>query len=77
MNYQELKLPTNQVKVLSKALTILSNLYEHNELSMKNLEELTQLNRSTIFRILQTFIDFGYIEQDPQTKNYRTSLKIL
>ncbi len=31
---------------------------------MKELQELTQLNRTTIFRILQTLIEFEYIKKN-------------
>jgi IclR family KDG regulon transcriptional repressor len=68
---------TKQVKVLIKALDILSLFYQHNELSIKEVEELTGLNRTTIFRIMLSFIDYGYIEQDALTKRYRVSFKIL
>jgi len=65
------------VKVLEKAQEILSCLYERGELSLKQLEKLSGFNRSTIYRILQVYQKWGYIEQDPESKKYKPSLKIL
>jgi IclR family KDG regulon transcriptional repressor len=68
---------TNGVKVLEKSLLILSQFFEHNEITLKELEELTELNRTTIYRILQVYRRWGFLEQDPSSKKYRVSLKLL
>jgi len=68
---------TTGVKVLEKALSILSWLLERGELSLKQLEKLSGFNRSTIYRILQVFQKWGYIEQHSESKKYRPSLKIV
>lgn len=65
------------VKVLDKALSILSNFFEKDEFALKELEERTQLNRSTIYRILKVYMKWGFVEQEPSTKKYRLSIKIL
>ncbi|MCK5202055.1 MAG: PLP-dependent transferase [Spirochaetales bacterium] len=70
-------MPTNKILVLDKALSILSYFYINSELSVKELEKLTGVNRTTIFKSLQSFIDWGYLEQDPISKRYKASLKIL
>jgi IclR family KDG regulon transcriptional repressor len=68
---------TNGVKVLDKALFILSQFFEKDELTLKELEEISGLNRSTIYRILQAYQKWGFLEKDPATKRYKVSIKIL
>lgn len=68
---------TPKVKVLDKALFILSFFYDHDELSLKEIEKLSNLNETTIFRILKSFTDWEYLKQDPITKKYRMSVKII
>lgn len=68
---------TDSVKVLDKALFILSQFFEKDELALKELEEISQLNRSTIYRILQAYQKWGFLEKDPETKRYKLSVKIL
>jgi DNA-binding IclR family transcriptional regulator len=70
-------MPTNKILVLEKALSILSHFYTNSELSVKEIEILTGINRTTVFKSLHSFIDWGYLEQDPVSKRYRASLKIL
>ena len=70
-------MPTNKILVLDKALSILSFFYTNSELSVKELENLTGVNRTTIFKSLQSFVDWGYLEQDPVSKRYKASIKIL
>ncbi len=57
-------MPTNKILVLDKALSILSYFYINSELSVKELEKLTGVNRTTIFKSLQSFVDWGYLEED-------------
>jgi DNA-binding IclR family transcriptional regulator len=68
---------SSKVKVLDKALTVFSLFSKNDELSIKELTEMSGLNRTTIYRILQVFLDWDFLEQDPATKKYRTSLKVL
>ena len=68
---------TNKILVLEKALFILSHFYSSSELSVKELEKLTGINRTTVFKSLQSFIEWGYLEQDPVSKRYKSSIKIL
>ena len=45
--------------------------------SVKELAEHFQLPNSHICRLLKTLVETGYVEQDPATRKYRISLKIL
>jgi len=65
------------VKVLDKAFLLLSHFYDRDTLSLKELVELTGMNRSTVYRILQMFLKWGYLERDDTSGRYRVSLKIL
>lgn len=67
----------DKVKVLDKALSILTLICANEELSLKELEEFSGLNRTTVYRILQSFLNWGYVEQNLANKKYRASLKIL
>ncbi|OHD17641.1 MAG: hypothetical protein A2Y38_04360 [Spirochaetes bacterium GWB1_59_5] len=68
---------TPGVKVLDKALSILSTFFRRDDSTLKDLEEITHFNRSTIYRILKVYLKWGFLEQDPVTKRYRLSIKIL
>jgi len=68
---------TPGVKVLDKALSILSTFFRKDDSTLKDLEEITHFNRSTIYRILKVYLKWGFLEQDPVTKRYRLSIKIL
>ncbi len=65
------------VKVLDKAFLLLSQFYNHDELLLKELVELTKLNRSTVYRIMQVLLKWGYVERDDHSGRYSVSLKIL
>jgi DNA-binding IclR family transcriptional regulator len=68
---------TASVKVLDKALSILSTFFRKDDTTLKELGEITQLNRSTIYRILKVYMKWGFLEQDASSKKYRLSIKIL
>jgi len=71
------KLKDYGIKVLDKAFNLLSYFYEKEELSLKELVELSGLNRSTVYRIMQAFQKWGFVLQHPDNKKYRLSLKIV
>ncbi|MGB9803168.1 IclR family transcriptional regulator [Desulfofundulus sp.] len=65
---------------LRKGLIVLQAISEHgseNGLSIRELFHLTGFPPSTIHRFLQTFKDFGMVEQDPETRNYRLGPQLL
>jgi len=68
---------TSSVKVLDKAFSILSTFFDKDDSTLKELGEITHLNRSTIYRILQVYLKWGFLEQDAASKKYRLSIKIL
>jgi IclR family KDG regulon transcriptional repressor len=68
---------TSSVKVLDKALSVLSTFFRKDDSTLKDLEQITHFNRSTIYRILKVYLKWGFLEQDPVSKRYRLSIKIL
>jgi DNA-binding IclR family transcriptional regulator len=48
-----------------------------NELSVKDLSVQAELPPSHVCRLLKTLVATGYLEQGPETRKYRVSLKIL
>jgi len=47
------------------------------ERSVKELSEQTGLPPSHVCRLLKTLVETGYLEQDPASRKYRVSLKLL
>jgi len=46
-------------------------------LSLTDISQRLQLNKTTAFRLLSTLEDLGYLQRDPQTKLYRPGLEVL
>lgn len=66
------------VQSINRAFLILEALVEHrNGLSVAELVERLQLNKSTIHRILQTLVAWGYVSKDERTKEYRLGMKVV
>jgi PcaR/PcaU/PobR family beta-ketoadipate pathway transcriptional regulator len=66
------------IEALARGLEILSLFSaERPSLSLSQIVELLQLNKSTAFRVLSTLEAMQYLEQDPATRQYRPGLKVL
>jgi DNA-binding IclR family transcriptional regulator len=59
-----------------KVFAILEILCEEHEKSISELTKRLTLKRSNVHRILATLNHLGYVEQNPDTRNYSPSLKI-
>lgn len=46
-------------------------------LSLSQIKDAVGLNKSTVYRILFTLEEAGYLERDPETRLYRPGLKVL
>ena len=83
--FQEVKSLTNSVKSkvttirsVEKALDIIEWLaHERTMVSLKSLSKSVGLNQSTVFRILKTLEQRGYVEQDTSTKQYGLGMKVI
>ena len=70
--------PDTGVQSINRAFQILEALEENRKgLSIAELVELLHLNKSTIHRILQTLVTWGYVSKDDRTKCYRLGIKVM
>jgi IclR family transcriptional regulator, pca regulon regulatory protein len=66
------------VEALGRGLAILGCFVDGpSHLSLAELCERVNLNRGTTFRLLRTLEHAGYVSQDPRTKKYRLTVKVL
>ncbi len=69
---------TYEITALKKGLDVLS-LFSINQtqLTLKDIQELSGLNKSTAFRVVSTLEHEGYLQRDPVSKAYSPGLKVL
>ncbi len=66
------------VESLARGLAILSTFSEQQpQLSLTDIAQRLQLNKTTTYRLLSTLEHLGYLHRDPQTKLYRPDLEVL
>ena len=66
-----------KIKVLEKTLRLLELFDEKGkELTLSEIRELLDLNKSTVFRILNILTEASYIEKDSATSRYRLGFKL-
>lgn len=66
------------IEALSRGLQVLSLFNrETPTLSLTQIIDASNINKTTAFRIVSTLETAGYLERDPQTKRYRPGLKVL
>ncbi len=66
------------IEALQRGLQVLSLFSrESPALSLTEIKDAAQLNKSTAFRIVATLEAANYLERDPDTKRYRPGLKVL
>ena len=65
------------VKVLDKALFVLSQFLDYDELSSQDLLRITGYNRTTLYRLLQSLVANSFLHQDPRTKKYMVSSNLM
>ena len=64
-------------QTVARALGLLELLGKHKKLTAGKITELTQINRSTTYRLLATLQQLGYIRKDKEFGFYSLSPKIL
>jgi IclR family KDG regulon transcriptional repressor len=63
---------------LEKSLKLLDILSSNNRgMSLSQLSEMLGYPKSTVHHILSTFLPYGYVSQDPETKKYSLGFKFL
>lgn len=66
-----------RIKVLHKAFKLLELFGEEvPELSITEITERLQYNKSTCFRLISNLEEEGYLDQDPETRKYRLGIKL-
>lgn len=66
------------IEVVLRGLNILALFTrETPTLSLTEIATLTGLNKTTAFRLVNTFEEAGYLLRDPNTKRYRPGIKVL
>ncbi|WP_199228123.1 IclR family transcriptional regulator [Salipaludibacillus keqinensis] len=66
------------VKSVDRALRIITLVSQKKDgLGVTEIAEKIELNKSSIFKLLRTLMDHGYIEQDEETKKYRLGYKYI
>ena len=67
----------NKNQSLKKALQILEVMSEFDfPVRLHDLSQRLSMSPSTVLRFLNTFIDYGYVMQDPETSFYQLTLKL-
>lgn len=64
------------IKSLIKSFEVLELVVQNKSMSIKEINDITNLGKSTIFRILYTFKEMNYIEQDSENNKYFATVKI-
>ncbi|CZQ92927.1 transcription regulator iclr n-terminal [Trichococcus palustris] len=65
-----------KVQSVDRALAILETLAEHQSLSLMDLSEKVHLHKATTHRLVNSLLENGYIDRNPENKQYRISLKM-
>lgn len=71
------KRDTSTIQVINRCAELLSCFSrEQNSFSINELSSLTKLNQGTIYRILKTLRNIGWIDQDKLTRKYLLGLEL-
>jgi IclR family transcriptional regulator, KDG regulon repressor len=66
------KQENSSVQAVGRALSLLQNVAESNHpVSIGELVEKSNMNRTTVWRLIGTLENFGFVERDPVTKGYQ------
>lgn len=70
--------PANLVHSIERAAALLDILGRHSQgISLRDLSGQADLPKGTAHRLLASLAIFGYVQQDPKTKNYSLGFKLL
>ncbi|WP_323768060.1 DNA-binding transcriptional regulator KdgR [Marinovum sp.] len=67
---------TEHVAAVLKVFTVLEALAAEKRVGLADLSQRTMTSKSTAHRLLQTMVDLGYVEQNPETEKYGLTLKL-
>lgn len=67
---------TDNVAAVLKVFSVLESLVENRQASLADVANRAMTSKATAHRLLNTMIDLGYVERDPDTERYGLSLKL-
>lgn len=71
-NKEKNKHENSSVQAVGRALSLLQLVAESdNPISVGDLAEKSHMNRTTVWRLIGTLENYGYVERDPLTKGYQ------
>jgi IclR family transcriptional regulator, KDG regulon repressor len=74
-NKEKTKQENSSVQAVGRALSLLQLVAEsHHSVSIGELVEKSNMNRTTVWRLIGTLENFGYVERDPITKGYQLGI---
>lgn len=74
--YNDENLDRNIIKSVLKSFHVLESLIDHENISVGELSQITELGKSTTHRILSTLKQLRYVDQDPKSNNYFATIKM-
>ncbi|MEJ8473199.1 DNA-binding transcriptional regulator KdgR [Roseibium algae] len=67
---------TENVASVLKVFAVLETLADEQRMSLADLAQRAMTSKATAHRLLQTMVELGYVEQDPDTEKYGLTLKL-
>lgn len=67
---------TENAAAVLKVFTVLESLAEERRASLAEIAQRAMTSKTTAHRLLQTMVDLGYVEQEPETEKYGLTLKL-
>ena len=67
---------TENAAAVLKVFAVLEALVEARQIGLADLSQKAMTSKTTAHRLLQTMVDLGYVEQDPETEKYGLTLKL-
>jgi DNA-binding IclR family transcriptional regulator len=67
-----------QIKSIARAISLIEALSTHRQgVTLTALAEELSLPKGSVYRVLRTLLDFGYVRQDPATERYSLGTRFL
>ncbi len=74
-NKEKTKQENSSVQAVGRALSLLQIVAEsNNSISIGDLVEKSNMNRTTVWRLIGTLENYGFVERDPLTKGYQLGI---
>jgi IclR family KDG regulon transcriptional repressor len=70
------ELKSENVAAVLKVFAVIEALVEDKRMGLADLAQRAMTSKTTAHRLLQTMVELGYVEQDPETEKYGLTLKL-